>query len=104
MQSSWSLICHLSLHPSSTQSPVWLWCCMAQPMLRLFGQVDQLNEQLQTLEAEQAELARYQTADKERRSLEYTIYDKEVAQTRDKLDQVLIPACPRELHAGSVDW
>lgn len=48
----------------------------------------QLNEQLKTLEAEQAELAKFQAADKQRRSIEYTIYDKEIAHTRDKLAQV----------------
>lgn len=52
------------------------------------AQVGQLNEQLKTLEAEQAELAKFQAADKQRRSIEYTIYDKEIAHTRDKLAQV----------------
>ena len=54
-------------------------------------QVEQLNGQLATLEAEQAELAKYNTLDKQRRSLEYTIYDKDIAATRDKLDQVSMP-------------
>ena len=44
--------------------------------------------QLQTLEAEQAELAKYQAVDKQRRSLEYTIYDKDIEATQDKLDEV----------------
>ncbi|KAK9806507.1 hypothetical protein WJX73_005362 [Symbiochloris irregularis] len=52
------------------------------------AQVEQLNAQLKTLETEQAELAKFQAADKERRSLEYTIYDREMSQTRDKLAQV----------------
>ena len=67
--------------------------CQAHTPTDAAWQVEQLNEQLKTLEAEQAELAKYQAADKERRSLEYTIYDKEIAQTRDKLEQVAIIAC-----------
>jgi structural maintenance of chromosome 3 (chondroitin sulfate proteoglycan 6) len=51
-------------------------------------QVDQLEERLAQLEEERAELARFQAADAQRRALEYTIYDKEAAETRAKLEQV----------------
>ncbi|MCJ1424686.1 Structural maintenance of chromosomes protein 3 [Sticta canariensis] len=61
-------------------------------------QVTQLNEQLTTLEAEQAELAKFQAADKQRRSIEYTIYDKDIAHTRDKLAQ----ACCRKPLLGVI--
>ena len=48
----------------------------------------ELDEKLKTLDAEKEELAKYQTIDKQRRSLEYTIYDKDLATTRVKLHQV----------------
>lgn len=54
----------------------------------LAEQVQQLEERLKELEEERKELARFQQVDKQRRSLEYTIYDKEVAETAAKLDQV----------------
>ncbi len=53
-------------------------------------QVQQLEERLKQLEEERRELARFQQVDKQRRSLEYTIYDKEVTETATKLEQV----CP----------
>jgi chromosome segregation ATPase len=54
-------------------------------------QVQQLEERLAELEEERKELAKFQQIDKQRRSLEFAIYDKELADTRAKLDQV--PAC-----------
>ena len=51
-------------------------------------QVQQLEERLKQLEEERRELARFQQVDKQRRSLEYTIYDKEVTETAAKLEQV----------------
>lgn len=57
--------------------------------------MQQLEERLAELEEERAELAKFQAVDKQRRSLEYTIYDKELAETRAKLNQVpgsLFPA------------
>ncbi|KAK9807008.1 hypothetical protein WJX72_010649 [[Myrmecia] bisecta] len=50
--------------------------------------VEQLEEKLAELDKERAELAKYQQVDKQRRSLEYTIYDKEVTDTRTKLEQL----------------
>lgn len=47
-----------------------------------------IEERLGTLETEKEELKRYQKWDKERRCLEYTIHDKELRDTRDKLDQL----------------
>ena len=68
-------------------------------------QVQQLEARLKELEEERKELARFQQIDKQRRSLEYTIYDREAAETAAKLDQVLPaqhtyrPACLCQLPA-----
>lgn len=40
------------------------------------------------LEEERKELAKFQQIDKQRRSLEFAIYDKELAETRAKLEEV----------------
>jgi len=45
-----------------------------------------IEERLGTLETEKEELKQYQKWDKERRSLEYTIHDKELRETREKLE------------------
>ena len=47
-----------------------------------------IEERLATLEEEKEELRAYQNLDKMRRSLEYTIHDKELRDTRSKLEQV----------------
>ena len=47
-----------------------------------------IDERLNTLESEKEELKAYQKWDKMRRSLEYTIYDHELRDTRRKLDEV----------------
>jgi len=47
-----------------------------------------IEERLQTLEEEKEELKAYQEWDKMRRSLEYTIHDKELRDTREKLEEV----------------
>ena len=47
-----------------------------------------IEERLQTLEEEKEELKAYQEWDKMRRSLEYTIHDKELRDTREKLETV----------------
>ena len=52
-------------------------------------QVQQLESRLRELEEDRKELARFQQVDRQRRSLEYTIYDKEVADTAAKLEQVI---------------
>ena len=81
-----------------------LLCFVAQLMLVLFdealvsclAQVQQLEERLAELEEERKELAKFQQIDKQRRSLEFAIYDKELADTRAKLDQV-VPSFLSEL-------
>ncbi|XP_064952530.1 structural maintenance of chromosomes protein 3-like isoform X3 [Musa acuminata AAA Group] len=54
-------------------------------------QIDQvvqyLEERLRELDEEKEELRKYQQLDKQRRSLEYTIYDKELNGVRQKLDE-----------------
>ena len=57
----------------------WVACC---------SQVEQLENKLKELEEDRKELARFQQVDRQRRSLEYTIYDKEVTDTTAKLEQV----------------
>ena len=47
-----------------------------------------IEERLKTLEEEKEELKEYQKWDKMRRSLEYTIHDRELKDTRKKLDDV----------------
>ena len=49
-----------------------------------------IEERLSTLEEEKEELKAYQEWDKMRRSLEYTIHDKELRDTREKLEMVCI--------------
>ncbi len=51
-------------------------------------QVDQLDSKLGELDAERDELHKYQQLDKQRRGLEYTLYDKELADARKKLGDV----------------
>ncbi|XP_027039126.1 structural maintenance of chromosomes protein 3-like [Pocillopora damicornis] len=46
----------------------------------------EIDERLETLDEEKEELKAYQKWDKERRCLEYTIHDKELRETREKLD------------------
>lgn len=53
------------------------------------GQVAQLEQRLAELDEEREELAKYRKVDKERRSLEYTIYDKDLHETRLNLDKVI---------------
>lgn len=43
------------------------------------------------LEQEKEELKKYQQLDKQRKSLEYTIYDKELHDARQKLNEVSSP-------------
>ena len=47
-----------------------------------------IEERLSTLEEEKDELRAYQELDRMRRSLEYTIHDKELRDTRTKLEKV----------------
>ena len=50
--------------------------------------LEYIEERLSTLEEEKEELRAYQDLDKMRRSLEYTIHDKELRDTREKLEKV----------------
>jgi structural maintenance of chromosome 3 (chondroitin sulfate proteoglycan 6) len=47
-----------------------------------------IEERLKELDEEKEELQKYQQLDKERRTLEYTIFDKELADAKEKLEQV----------------
>ena len=55
-----------------------------------------IEERLSTLEEEKEELKAYQEWDKMRRSLEYTIHDKELRDTREKLEMVCMCRGERE--------
>jgi chromosome segregation ATPase len=51
------------------------------------AQVSALEERLRELEGERAELAKFQAVDRQCRSLEYTIYDAEITDARQRLEQ-----------------
>eukprot|EP00850_Spirogloea_muscicola_P012247 SM000078S22106 [mRNA] locus=s78:418815:427691:- [translate_table: standard] len=50
--------------------------------------VTYIEERLKELDEEKEELSKYQQLDKQRRSLEYTIFDKELSETRSKVEEV----------------
>ncbi|GLT60961.1 hypothetical protein SLA2020_336990 [Shorea laevis] len=50
--------------------------------------VQYLDDRLKELDEEKEELRKYQQLDKQRKSLEYTIYDKELQDARQKLDEI----------------
>lgn len=50
--------------------------------------VQYLEERLRDLDEEKEDLKKYQQLDKQRRSLEYTIYDKELNDAKQKLLEV----------------
>lgn len=50
--------------------------------------VQYLDERLRELDEEKEELRKYQQLDKQRKTLEYTICDKELHDTRENLEQV----------------
>lgn len=52
--------------------------------------VQYLDERLKELDEEKEELRKYQQLDKQRKSLEYTIYDKELQDARQKLAEVML--------------
>lgn len=47
-----------------------------------------IEERLKELDEEKEELRKYQQLDKQRRSLEYTIFEKELLDARQKLEEV----------------
>ena len=63
-----------------------------------------IEERLSTLEEEKEELKAYQEWDKMRRSLEYTIHDKELRDTREKLEMVCIIYYMRERRWRESVW
>ena len=64
-----------------------------------------LEERLSELEGERAELAKFQQVDKQRRSLEYTIYDTEITEARQKLEQARpVPSPPSCLTVFLPGW
>lgn len=67
-------------------------CCSCLFVVAKQTKIDEMltyiEERLSTLESEKEELREYQNLDKMRRSLEYTIHDKELRDTRLKLESV----------------
>lgn len=49
-----------------------------------------IEERLQTLEEEKEELKEYQVWDKKRRTLEFCIHDRELKDTKRKMEEVII--------------
>ena len=47
-----------------------------------------IDERLSELNEEREELVKYQEVDRKRRSLEYTLFEKELSDTRAKLEEV----------------
>ena len=81
-----------SKHISTLDHDVYVCVCVC---IETEGKVDKIEEflrtieeRLKTLEEEKEELKEYQKWDKMRRSLEYTIHDRELKETRKKLDDV----------------
>lgn len=64
-------------------------CCICRHLSsNLSLQIEQLGEKLSELETERAELTQYQEADRQRRALEFNIYDADLTDTRTQLEQV----------------
>lgn len=58
--------------------------------------VQYIEERLKELDEEKEELKKYQQLDKQRRSLQYTIFEKELLDARQKLEEVC--PCPLSIH------
>lgn len=63
-------------------------CWSGNKRKQIIQVVQYLEERLRELDEEKEELKKYQQLDKQRRSLEYTIYDKELHDARQKLGEV----------------
>lgn len=74
------------------------WLCFLSLWLgnkrkQIIQVVQYLDERLKELDEEKEELRKYQQLDKQRKSLEYTIYDKELHDARQKLAEVMFYTC-----------
>ena len=67
---------------------IFIVICTETKQAKIDEMLTYIEERLTSLEEEKEELREYQTLDKTRRSLEYTIHDKEIKDTRDKLESV----------------
>lgn len=63
-------------------------CVSGNKRKQIIQVVQYLDERLKELDEEKEELRKYQQLDKQRKSLEYTIYDKELHDARQKLAEV----------------
>lgn len=65
-----------------------LSCQSGNKRKQIIQVVQYLDERLKELDEEKEELRKYQQLDKQRKSLEFTIYDKELHDARQKLAEV----------------
>lgn len=78
----------LGCHPAGGPACRYRYPREAGTLVRPVRQVEQLDEKLGELDAEREELHKYQQLDKQKRGLEYAVYDKELSDARKKLDEV----------------
>ena len=74
--------------PSSSCRICWQYRIAYLRYLSHWWKVDQLNEKLAELEEEREELAEFQRLDKQRRALEFAIYDRDLSSTKASLEEV----------------
>lgn len=67
---------------------IYVFCQAGNKRKQIIQVVQYLDERLKELDEEKEELRKYQQLDKQRKSLEYTIYDKELHDARNKLLEV----------------
>ena len=73
----------------STFAIIFLWL-QGNKRKQIIEVVKYLDERLKELDEEKEDLRKYQQLDKQRKSLEYTIYEKELQDARQKLAKVSI--------------
>ena len=80
---------HFNGCDSSSVAYLSLLLCLSEvKKAKIAEMLEYIEERLSALEEEKEELKAYQELDKMRRSLEYTIHDKELRDTREKLEKV----------------
>lgn len=90
MQETGKYPCWLSwfLHKFFVFLHIFLFLKSGNKRNQIIQVVQYLDERLRELDEEKAELKKYQQLDKQRKSLEYTIYDKELHDARQKVVEV----------------
>lgn len=62
----------------------------------MFSQMDSMGEKLGELEAERAELEKYNQADRTRRALQFTLWDADLTETQASLEQASLSGNQRQ--------